>query len=107
MCFTIIFAFGSRLLLPTMSRTGQYCVTFAYHMFGHHTGRLELNRYASSRGQTSVLWQQARDHGDQWLTARETVQLSAGDRLQFVGQRATGYSGEIGLDSIDVSFGAC
>ena len=75
-------------------------------MFGYHIDTLSLEIQAPN-GQRTVTWSDQGQKGNFWLDANVDVAMEAGDRLVFVGERGEAYSGDIGLDSIELRSGSC
>ena len=75
-------------------------------MYGHHTGAIEVVAEHVT-GDRTLLWDDAGRMGNRWMTRSLTQELQAGDRLMFVGIRGTGYSGDIGLDTISFKSREC
>ena len=55
-----------------MVRGGEFCVSFAFHMYGHHVGSLELVVEDQS-GARTVEWAESGSQGRQWNTTQTTV----------------------------------
>lgn len=96
-----------RLMLPPV-QANTYCLQFAYHMFGHHIGTLAVYTMSlSGELSQSAVWRQSGEKGDVWLTTRTDIVVTQDEQIAFVGVRATEYSGDIGLDTMELRAGAC
>ena len=102
--FSICFIFS--IDLPQVSRSSAYCLSFAYHMYGHHIDTLFVNK-VSSNGWRSEMWSESGQKGNHWRFTRFEVRLNANDRITFTARRGKAFSGDIGLDTITLKLGEC
>ncbi|CAH1245320.1 MDGA1 [Branchiostoma lanceolatum] len=95
----------ARLASPRVDVAGPACLSFAYHMFGSSVGRLNVfvdNRRDGWR----LAWNQTGDMGSVWREERVEVE---GPSIQvvFEGISGDGDSGDIAIDHIQLTTGAC
>lgn len=79
-------------------------------MHGFHIGRLALHKFSPTDvdvDDSGFLWRRVGRKGNQWLHAAVDVTLGADESLAFVGHRGDEYSGDIGLDSLQLKTGNC
>ncbi|XP_033751995.1 MAM domain-containing glycosylphosphatidylinositol anchor protein 1-like [Pecten maximus] len=97
----------ARLLSPMTSyTTGAACVSFWYHMYGRNIGALNLySKVGSTLGQP--IWTRHSNQGNQWSTGQVTVQSSQAYQIVFEGIVGNGYAGDIAIDDVRVTAGAC
>uniref|UniRef100_A0A7N6A4T3 EGF-like-domain, multiple 6 n=1 Tax=Anabas testudineus TaxID=64144 RepID=A0A7N6A4T3_ANATE len=94
-----------KLLLSDRARKGSFCLTFDYRVVGHNVGTLRVlldnNAYP--------VWEQSHTRDQGWQTELLTVawKEEAPQSLIFEAQRGTGVGGEIGLDNVALTSGAC
>ena len=93
------------LLSPFDTLPEPSCLRFFYHMYGVSIETLKV--YIDSKERIRKdLWNEARDHGDQWLKAE--VNLPSGTfRLVFEGTRGADHLGDIAIDDVTVGNGPC
>ena len=92
-----------RFALPTIDRTGDSCLSFAYHMFGHHINSLTVLH------NNIAVWQAVGQKNDvkTWLTAVVSMTLVANDVIVFEARVGDAFSGDIGVDKIKQTPGRC
>lgn len=54
-----------------MERNKLICLQFWYHMFGKHTG--QLNVYIATNTSETLTWSQSGNQGDRWMLAQTTL----------------------------------
>ena len=92
--------------LPSMTSEGVHCLSFAYHMYGHHVKALYAH-VRNADGSRSNIFEERLEKGNTWLLASLEVTLNSGDKIEFTGERGNAYSGDIGLDLIQLNPGGC
>ena len=94
-----------RIVIPNTLNQGKHCLSFAYHMFGHHTGTLSVVRVTQTGDVTP--WSISGNQENQWF--RTSLELSAedGDMIGFIGELTGYYSSDIALDAIELRAGTC
>ncbi|KAM9850537.1 epidermal growth factor-like protein 6 [Aulostomus maculatus] len=94
-----------KLLLSDRTQQGSFCLTFDYRVVGHDVGTLRVlldnNAYP--------VWEQSRSRDQGWQTELLTVawKEKAPESIIFEAQRGRGVGGEIGLDNVVLTSGAC
>ncbi|RDD40325.1 MAM and LDL-receptor class A domain-containing protein 2 [Trichoplax sp. H2] len=90
------------LTSPIIGGTGSQCVvSFWYHMYGSHVGRLSLN---AKRGNTlTQLWTRNGGRANTWYQVSVKVGQRQSFQLQFRGTRSFLYNGDIALDDIKLN----
>ncbi|KAL5006374.1 hypothetical protein ScPMuIL_015180 [Solemya velum] len=85
------------------------CVTFYYHMYGRDVGTLNF-RSSMNGSLSNIYWSESGDHGNQWNIAQVTLPgnvVQVPVSLVFEGVCGSGRYGDIALDDVEVSRGAC
>ncbi|ELT94423.1 hypothetical protein CAPTEDRAFT_229229 [Capitella teleta] len=92
---------------PSLTTDQATCLTFWYHMYGIHVGRLSVVAHDESRG--DVVWTKSENQGDEWHLAEVTLPaksiyfaLSA-KKLAMASQPYA----DIALDDLVLTAGAC
>ncbi|XP_013874127.1 epidermal growth factor-like protein 6 isoform X2 [Austrofundulus limnaeus] len=94
-----------KLLLSDQPQQGSFCLTFDYRVLGHDVGSLRVlldnNAYP--------VWEQNQSKEQSWQTELLTVawKHEAPQSIIFEAQRGKGVGGEIGLDNVVLTSGAC
>ncbi|EDO47787.1 predicted protein [Nematostella vectensis] len=91
--------------VPGTTGTPGKCLSFWYHMYGATINR--LNVLIRTGSHDTPLWSKLGARGDKWIRAQVTV--SSRTHFQVVFEAITGkdYQGDIALDDITLSDGAC
>lgn len=104
--------FSSIRLPPTSSvgtNTGGIakgvCVSFWYHMYGPHVGT--LNAYADTYGKSSLRWTKKGTQTNKWKQGSFYIDTLYDFLLSFEAIKGNGWSGDIALDDVKLSFGPC
>ncbi len=58
-------------LIPSTAGTSGRCLTFYYHMYGYHTGT--LNVFIKTGSHLTNVWQRNGTQGNNWLQAKATL----------------------------------
>ena len=92
----------------TYDPTRNCLFTFAYHMFGATTGR--LNIYVEPKGGSATMaWTKISGQGDKWIVdsvdVRSYLSGSTQFRVSIEAVYGSGFTGDIALD--DLMFGTC
>ncbi|XP_066271847.1 fibropellin-1-like [Branchiostoma lanceolatum] len=96
----------ARLLSPSLSATAASCVQFWYYMSG--AGVASLNVYTRQQQQQNVLVANITgDQGDQWRMKEVELVSNSDYVIVFEGIKGTGLNGDIAIDDISVTGGAC
>lgn len=96
----------ARLLSPTLSDSGPYCMQFWFHMRGYHIG--SLNVYVkTANGGSSLIWQRKGNHGDIWKIARVDIRPRPGRQIVLEGVRGWSFIGDIAIDDLKMTKGYC
>ncbi|XP_067654295.1 MAM and LDL-receptor class A domain-containing protein 1-like isoform X2 [Haliotis asinina] len=88
--------------------TSPTCLTFWYHMYGISIGT--LNVYVLRNGARSSIWQLSGNQGNSWKVAEvslNTVSSNTPYQIVFEGTVGAGYVGDIAIDDLSVTTGAC
>ncbi|XP_019645259.1 PREDICTED: uncharacterized protein LOC109486004 [Branchiostoma belcheri] len=98
----------SAVLLSTDVPANQgKCLRFWYHMYGAHVGVLNVKLYANHVFSPPV-WTRQGAQGDAWRLAYVAVTGSATQyQIALEGKIGTGHEGDIAVDDIIVTNGAC
>ncbi|ELT93539.1 hypothetical protein CAPTEDRAFT_223854, partial [Capitella teleta] len=96
-----------RIRTPNLNFLGRICVSFWYHMYGVHIG--SLNVYSQSAGDgDNLLLSLIGEKGNIWKHQNISVFIDQPEtRIVWEAVKGDGYQGDIGLDSIKISDGAC
>ncbi|KAK7502419.1 hypothetical protein BaRGS_00006372, partial [Batillaria attramentaria] len=89
---------GGYLESPDIS-SGTHCMTFWYHMYGPHVGRLEIYDGDGS------IWRMTGDQGDNWLWANVTLDTQTW--VDFYFYPGNGALGVIAIDDVSLADGSC
>ena len=98
----------AKLQTPSL-RPGQYCVQFAYHMFGTAVGSLAVLSREGSNGER-IRWMKNGNQQNRWH--RASFQFNSVDRSKpvyflFYGKVGRTSSSDIALDDIVIASGVC
>ncbi|XP_066300036.1 MAM and LDL-receptor class A domain-containing protein 1-like [Branchiostoma lanceolatum] len=96
----------ARLISPSYPATTGQCVKFWYHMYGTSIGMLRVYM-RSLNVQGNPLWTKSGDQGDHWLAGQVTVTSTSSFQVVFEGERGTGFTGDIAIDDVQITDGAC
>ncbi|CAB3978524.1 MAM and LDL-receptor class A domain-containing 2-like, partial [Paramuricea clavata] len=91
--------------IPSTLGTSGRCLTFYYHMYGYHTGT--LNVFIKTGNHLTNVWQLNGTQGNNWLQAKTTLVSQAHFQVIFEGIRGQGYQSDISIDDVTVTRGAC
>ncbi|XP_035673026.1 uncharacterized protein LOC118413606 [Branchiostoma floridae] len=80
------------------------CLSWHYHMYGSGTGTL---RVLVKQGMEREVWHQSGDQGNQWYTMAVTLRTAAPLQIVFEGTRGSSDLGDIALDDVALTAGAC
>jgi len=69
------------LSTPTISLSGEACLTFAYHMYGATINQLKVE--GTGLSSNIDLWSESGNQGDQWNTAEITIDANVGGEIQY------------------------
>ncbi|XP_035213735.1 MAM and LDL-receptor class A domain-containing protein 1-like, partial [Stegodyphus dumicola] len=88
------------------------CFSFYYHMFGAHVGELAVYMVPMQDQKTplgkQVIWRRKGTQPDKWLQFRDTLNVTEGDyRIEIEAKGGNGFAGDIAIDQIVMSLGAC
>ncbi|XP_057298293.1 MAM and LDL-receptor class A domain-containing protein 2-like isoform X2 [Hydractinia symbiolongicarpus] len=95
----------ARLLSPPTS-TGQ-CLNFWYHMYGAHVNKLNVYVKNPNGPLGTPIWSKYGSHGDQWRAAHVYMNYKGSYQYVIEAIRGNGYQGDISIDDIQVTKGAC
>ncbi|XP_072038887.1 MAM and LDL-receptor class A domain-containing protein 2-like [Amphiura filiformis] len=100
----------ARLLSPTMitGTSSDFCLQFSYHMYGPPDQTLHVfaRAHGQAVGQNSD-WHKTGDLGDVWREQNVTFSVSQGFQIIFEATQGTNHSGDVSLDDISITSGAC
>ncbi|CAF1552804.1 unnamed protein product, partial [Adineta steineri] len=98
----------ARLISPEYDvAAGGSCLQFFYHMWGDSTGAFNVYLKVGANLEARPLWALSGDQGDFWRPARATIQTSGKFQVVFEGVVGPSFTGDISLDDITISPGAC
>ncbi|WAR02788.1 MLRP1-like protein, partial [Mya arenaria] len=99
----------ARLISPQVdiSSTGSRCVTFWYHMYGQNVDRINMYAQYGLNLPSSPTWVKQGTQGNKWVQAQITVSATKPFNIVLEGVRGTSYKGDIGLDDVAITDGAC
>ncbi|XP_038071818.1 MAM and LDL-receptor class A domain-containing protein 1-like [Patiria miniata] len=83
------------------------CVRFWYHMYGADMGSLTVYTGDGQGGLGPARWSANSNSGNKWLDASIDIASGLEFRVSFVGERGSGYKGDIAIDDIGVDAGKC
>lgn len=82
------------------------CLSFWYHMYGSHIGR--LNVYTKVGNQfIGPVWSKSGTHGNKWWNGIVQVSNNNSYQIVFEGVRGSSYQGDIAVDDIELTNAAC
>ncbi|XP_067673194.1 MAM and LDL-receptor class A domain-containing protein 1-like isoform X1 [Haliotis asinina] len=98
----------ARLVSPRMTdESSGFCLEFWYHMYGRDVRTLSVLRYSLEGGGITSLWSVTGDKGNWWRRHRQTV-TSSGQDFQIIFEAVSGGSlGDIAIDDVSITPGAC
>uniref|UniRef100_A0A8D3DT58 MAM domain containing glycosylphosphatidylinositol anchor 2a n=1 Tax=Scophthalmus maximus TaxID=52904 RepID=A0A8D3DT58_SCOMX len=104
------FNMNSRGSSPSSSSSSSftYCFAFFYHMYGKHTGALNvfLRQKGPSPSDTSV-WTLTGNQGDRWRQAKVDIHPTTAFQMVLEGVRGSGIEGDIAIDDVTIEEGDC
>ena len=74
----------ARLLGDWMPADEPFCLQFWYHMFGQHTGSLNVYIKKNSSHVEQLVWQQKGNQGNRWIFAQTTVNASSAFKVKVL-----------------------
>ncbi|CAF1456361.1 unnamed protein product, partial [Rotaria sordida] len=86
----------SPVFAPTTSGECQF--RFWYHMYGYDVGALNIYTRTFIGGPLTLVWNQNRERGDEWLRAKIVLKVQEPFQVLIEGVRGSGYEGDIGVD---------
>eukprot|EP00794_Sanderia_malayensis_P017044 gene17044-18759_t len=93
---------------PVIQKNDAMCMEFWYHMYGYHTGTLNVYRTATGVGSIkSIIWSRRGNLGNKWNVARATVTAGTGRQIIFEAVTGSGWSGDIAIDDLKQIPGVC
>ena len=99
----------ARLWSPILPSNTGHCLEWYYHMYGDDIG--ELNVYVVPQGgkvgDYLPVWSTEGDKGNAWYIARAHVNHLATYHVVFEGILESGTEGDIAIDDVRVTDGAC
>ncbi|XP_013397768.1 MAM and LDL-receptor class A domain-containing protein 1-like [Lingula anatina] len=99
----------ARLTSPKYKDNQAMCLQFYYHMYGQDIGT--LNVYAKvNQALGGAVFSMKGDQGNKWQVGQATIPAAAarrGYQLVFEGIRGSNYRGDIAIDDISMTKGAC
>jgi hypothetical protein len=98
----------ARIFFPKLNFVGDVCVDFYYHMYGFHIDTLSLLLNNAGSNTPVQLWSRTNEIGNVWMHGSVSTTLTgSSSQLQFIGVRGLEFSGDIGLDKLQISAGKC
>ncbi|XP_046846326.1 transmembrane protease serine 9-like [Xenia sp. Carnegie-2017] len=94
----------ANLVSPKL-KSGQWCLTFSYHMFGSDIGK--LNVHNDNMGDWQTIFTKSGNQGNQWKRAEIDVNLLNSSSIIFSTTRGNGWQGDIALDEISLIYIKC
>ena len=92
---------------PATTGTGS-CLTFWYSMYGRSIGALNVYlRQGTSSQLQSPIWTMSGNQGNAWRVAQTTITSAIAFRMTFEGVVGNGYQGDIAIDDVQMTMGAC
>ena len=61
--------------------SGEYCLSFAYHMYGEDIGALKAGLHLNG-GKEKILWMVDGDQGNTWHTANVAITISGNEHVR-------------------------
>ncbi|KAJ8281071.1 hypothetical protein GJAV_G00063170 [Gymnothorax javanicus] len=97
---------GARLVLPLTQpwNSGNLCLSFRHKLSGHHVGVLQVF-VKKGRQYSPAVWGRTGGHG--WRHTQITLWGTGLESVILKGERGRGRSGEMAVDDISLSKGAC
>ncbi|XP_078334103.1 MAM and LDL-receptor class A domain-containing protein 1-like [Crassostrea virginica] len=84
----------------------QKCFSFYYSMYGDQVDY--LNVYVKKNGALgSAVWTRNGNQGSQWVQGQVTITGPGPLNVVIEGTKGTGYRGDIGIDDVNITTGAC
>ncbi|KAI3374795.1 hypothetical protein L3Q82_021349, partial [Scortum barcoo] len=92
--------------------TRGHCLTFWYHMYGHHVGTLRVyindrKTHAGGNEEGILKWIETGNKGDRWQKATVPIKHDEAFWFVFVYQRGMNTGGDVALDDITILPGGC
>jgi len=86
------------------------CLTFMYHMRGHHIGALQV--MLNHEGRDHIRWQLSGPQTDKsgaegWKLAAVPMVMTSGDKISIRGVRGDEFSGDIAIDYLNFKTSPC
>ena len=69
--------------LSTLSVAGDYCLNFAYSMFGRETGSLNVYYKDESSGEQTLIWSLTGEQGEGWAVGSVNMKFRQGQKVTF------------------------
>ena len=96
----------ARLVSPKIKSINSMCLRFWYHMYGEHIRTLNIYIRHSKRKET-ILWSRTGTLDRKWYAGKVNFYSVSSTQIIFEGIRGKGYRGDIALDDIRLTNGAC
>ncbi|XP_062589655.1 MAM and LDL-receptor class A domain-containing protein 1-like isoform X1 [Saccostrea cucullata] len=90
---------------PLLQRSGDYCLTFFYSMYGADIGELRVE--IEDGVNKSTEWIKQGDQGNGWHSAMVPISGQGGFWVLFVGKKGFGYRGDIAIDDVTITENKC
>ncbi|KAJ8320804.1 hypothetical protein KUTeg_002391 [Tegillarca granosa] len=82
---------------------GDYCMEFAYHMYGNGIGELWINETR----ELGMMWHLSGNQGNKWHKTAVEFNSLVPIQVQIVATRGSDYRGDIAVDKITIESGHC
>ncbi|XP_018418838.1 PREDICTED: MAM domain-containing glycosylphosphatidylinositol anchor protein 1 isoform X2 [Nanorana parkeri] len=87
-------------------KTPSYCISFYYHMWGRHIGRLNVMLRSSNTGDMPV-WSLSGDNGNKWQLANIQINPIRPFQVVFECITVNGMEGDMAIDDVTIKKGDC
>ncbi|XP_033121475.1 MAM and LDL-receptor class A domain-containing protein 1-like [Anneissia japonica] len=97
----------ARLWTPSYPATNGLCIEWFFHMYGATVNTLNVYIVDSTGAVGSPVWTRTNNQGNFWILGQVSVSTSGIYRVMFEGIRGVGFTGDISLDDVTITDGAC
>ncbi|KAK3591227.1 hypothetical protein CHS0354_003859 [Potamilus streckersoni] len=99
---------GDKAVLERMGfdHEGRACLSFWYHMYGLHTGTLNIN--VIKNGDSPLLvWSKNGSQSENWIHAAVDLEIGSNATIEFEAIRGNGIAGNMALDDVSLTYESC
>lgn len=100
----------ARMFSPVYRGINHQCVEFYYHMYGRNIGTLKVYTKTEDNAELNAAWSAYGNQGNLWIKSRLSIPrilARVGYQIIFEGITELGYLGDIAVDDIRITDGAC